>query len=147
MHYFRTTATLVRPWIILYMDIPHFPLDDRHLGRTHVGNTLSYSPTAPHSATDPPGSTSLFSLRPRHGWSKAIMCWWMIQSDQLLLSKDIMIPLPRMPFSLLWRATGPLRLRSLDILPPLCDLSSQSHLGRVLSAQEFFLCDYTILTY
>ena len=31
--------------------------------------------------------------------------------------KDILIPLPRIPFSLLWRATGLLRPRSSDILP------------------------------
>ena len=73
------------------------------------------------------------------------MCWWMIQSDQLLLFEGYHDTSAKDALLSFWRATGLLRLRSLDILPlaPLCDLSSQDPLGRVLSAQEFFLCDYT----
>ena len=54
---------------------------------------------------------------------------WLIQSDHVLMD-------------------DPKRsaVKSLEILPltPVCDLFSQGLFGRVLSAQEFFLCDYEL---
>ena len=180
--FFRTTAMLVRPWkthfSYLY-DLSYLllitgllrhsgplhtspPLDNRHLGRTQVGDN-SYLLEATHRVDTLWHRsywiyTSLFSLPPRHGWSKVIMCWWtmqaapwLIQSDHVLMddAKRSAAAFRRISWylcqgypSLFFEERPVSFVRGLLIsfpYSPSCDLSSQGLLGRVLSAQELLL--------
>ena len=57
-----------------YIDNPHFPLDDRHLGRTHGEHSLSLEAT-PRVTLWHRSSGSFLSGRAMvNGWTKAISC-------------------------------------------------------------------------